>query len=215
MDYVLFLYGAVLFVAGYAFIWTLGGPTAKLVLTLGAYAYSPNYPRRPARGLSRLRRGHPDHRARTPGFNALQLAAPFPASCAHGYEHGDHHWYSCTGTSPFSDVPTVVVPALVRAEQAPDEYGAEHWGTLLAQMTTEERTIYSAQMVETYEATKAVERPALSALDEAVARFNAANAAGERRDAAALAGIGVNLLRRHGGEERWQTGQYPALVPTT
>lgn len=215
MDYVLYVYGSVVFVAAYGAVWNLSGQRGKLVLTLGAYSRHPRYvPQRP----NRLVRGHPDHRPRE-GYASwrdfLPAASPdlarprfIPIMAAEGSPLA----YALATASPeqlrgLDEAPTVTIPRLVHADI--EKPGAEGWGDLLADMNTEEREIYSAELVMVYESTKDIERPALEELDEIIARFTAANEAGERRDAAVLAGIGVNLAKRHGGADRWSTGQFP------
>lgn len=204
MDYVLYVYESAGCAAIWAAIWSLGGTRARLVLSLGAYALHPRYVA-PRRSRGRLRRGHPDHRDR----EYVNWKAFLPPA-------RDHDW---TDPAPartpaiagLGEVPTVIIPAyvphLVRADL--EQPGAEGWGDLLADMNTEEREIYSAELVEVYEDTKGIERPFLEGLDEVIARFTAANDAGERRDAAVLVGIGANLASRHGGHDRWSTGQFP------
>lgn len=181
MDYVLYTYGLVALGFIYGAIWTIGGQRARLVLTLGAYAFHPGYepPSRAWRRAQVHRRGHLPTADGAPSWHQY-VDRPAP------------------GTTPH----------LVRAEQGADQYGAEHWGGLLAEMNTEERAIYNAAMVETYEATKAVERPALTALDRAVADFTAALAKQEQREAAVFEGTWRNLFESHGGPERWKTGAY-------
>lgn len=199
MDYTLYVYGFVACAAVYAAVWTAGGQGARLVLSLGAYAYHPRYvpPSRAWRQARIMRREN--HTSAFPSWHDYFKAAEDPPRM-------------------IDIVDTVIIPlaleppALIHAEQAHDEYGAEHWGALLEAMNTEERTIYSAEVVEVYQQTKAVERPFLDALDAAVDRFAAAMAELDGRHAAMYAGVGVNLAKRHGGDDRWSTGQY-ALIP--
>lgn len=210
MDYyVLYVGGFALFASGYAAIWSLGGPVARTVLSLGAYAL------RPTR-KNRFRRGHADHRARRDDFDAATLLQ-LPAA-ADFYINGEPYWYgtevSCVDPVPVvtgTGETTTVAPHLVHAVQEADQYGAEHWGSLLTEMNTEERTIFSAEMVATYEATKGVERPFLGGLDAAVERFMRDLDRLERREAAAFEGVMHNVLNAHGGRDRWSTGQYPIL----
>jgi hypothetical protein len=207
MDYyVLYVGGFALFAAGYAAIWSLGGPVARTVLSLGAYQLRP-------RPKNRFRRGHADHRARRDDFEvATLLDLPAPRDYWHQTEKA--HVESVpvvTGTGET----TMVMPHLVHAVQETDQYGAEHWGSLLQDMTTEERTIFSAELVATYEQTKDVERPFLDSLDAAVERFMRDLDRLERREAAAFEGVMHNVLNAHGGRDRWSTGQYPILQTAT
>lgn len=201
VDYVLYTYGFLACAFVYAAAWTLGGPRARLVLSLGAYAYHPAYQPPSARWRRErieTRRGH------------VRPADHFPSWHQHFADSAD----SERPTPGIDNAPTVTVPTLVRAEMAADgsDTGAEHWGGLLREMSTEERAIYNAEMVETYEATKAVERPFQAALDDAIASFQSAVAEQEQREAAAFDGTWHNLMQRNGGHDRWATGQY-ALVP--
>lgn len=200
-DYVLYVYGAALFGAGYAFAWSLGGQRAKLALSLGLYALAPSYTP-PSRTW---RREQADHRRRdrSHDFDGWHdLIKPPPA----GEPDPAAFW---TSAAPTVVLPVVPGPRLVRAEI--DQPGAEHWGDLLTDMNTEERTVFSAELLETYEATKAIERPFLDDLDAAIERFTAAMGRLDRRTEAAFVGVGANLLRGHGGPDRWSTGQFPVL----
>lgn len=230
MTYVLCAYGFVLFAAVYGFIWTLGGPRAKLILSLGAYA--PRSARRPAR-LPRSHRGHPNHRDRR-----VELAdfADLLHAGEPRHAQGERPWWQDDRHTPGIDAaPTVTIPAthvpimiqagtpladlvaprphMVRADI--DQPGAEHWGDLLRDMNTEERTVYSPLLVVAYEETKEIERPFLAELDAAVDRFNAALERLDRRTEAAFVGVGANLLRGHGGPDRWSTGQFPIVERAT
>jgi hypothetical protein len=208
MDYVLYAYGAILFAFVYGAVWTAGGQRARLVLTLGAYAHHPAY-EPPSR---RWRRAQIRHREHT-------HATDFPSWHDYFATAADANVVNAqlraAATPGIDAAPTVALPTFVRAEMAADgsDTGAEHWGTLLAAMNTEERSVYSAELLATYHATKEIERPALSHLDQAVADFSAALAEQEQREAAAFAGTWHNLMSAHGGAERWATGQYARYEP--
>lgn len=214
MTYVLCAYGFALLGAGYVFIWTLGGRRAKTVLTLGFYR--PRAAHRAAPHGARARRGHPNHRDRRIDVTALAdlLTAAGPAHPPLGERSWWHDDYPTPGidAAPTVTIPvTSLPPHLVRAEI--DQPGAEHWGDLLSAMSTEERTVYSAEMVATYEATKGIERPFLEELDATMARFTADLERIGRRTEAAFVGVGANLLHGHGGSDRWSTGQFPLIEP--
>lgn len=189
MDYVLYVYGAAVFAFVWAAIYTLGGPTARLALTLGAYRYAPGY-RPPA--LNRFVRGHADHRARRADFDALALLDFEPA------------------LETLALAAAVPPPSLiVRAELT--EPGAEHWGDLLASMNTEEREIYNLEMYETHEAAKAVEREFLAGLDARIDAFLVQlDELLEVRTTVADQAHS-ELLERHGSADRWMTGQYSTI----
>jgi hypothetical protein len=194
MDYVLWAYAFVGCAAIYGAVWTAGGQRARLVLSLGAYTYHPSY-EPPSRTWRRNRATI--HRDRSHDFQGWQE-------------------FLDTQAEPMdTEAPTAILPTLVRDEMTEADTGAEHWGGLLGDMTTEERLVYNAAMLETYQETKAVERPALSALDQAVANFHAALAEQELREAAAFEGTWRNLYRSHGGHDRWATGQYAQYQPST
>lgn len=217
MDYVLYALYAALFAALYAAAWSLTGDRGRYALTLGLYAFHRRYTppsRRWRHARAESRRGH------------LRAADHFPSWHQYFAERED-----VPPTSALATVDTVVLPTfaeywspdglasvaspaphLVRAEQSVEEYGAEHWGGLLADMNTEERTVYSMELVEAYEATKAIERPFLDGLDAAIARFTVAMERLDRRTAAAFVGVGANLAKKHGGADRWSTGQFPLYV---
>ena len=81
----LYLYGFVASAALWWFVWSLGGTTARLVITAGLYRYHPRYqvtsymePAR-ARKLNRLLRGHADHRDRRIDSDSLLLEFTAPA----------------------------------------------------------------------------------------------------------------------------------------
>lgn len=197
MDYVLYTYGFVGFAALYAAAWTAGGQKARQVLSLGAYAFHPAYVP-PSRSW---RRDQIRHRARV-------RANDFPSWHAHFADAAAEQPGSAT---PGIDAaPTVALPTFVHAEMSADgsDTGVEHWGDLLRDMNTEEREIHSAELLETYYATKAHEHIFLDGLDEAVDRFAAAMTELEGRHAAVYAGTWHNLTERHGGADRWSTGQY-------
>ena len=241
MDYVLYVYGSVVVAAVYAAVWALAGPRTRLVLSLGAYAFHPHY-EPPSRRWRRERANLRGHRAAANAFpswhqyfadaaahhaRALTATAGLPPDVTLAYD--------TTPLTPGIDsAPTVTLPAtfvpilaqeetpladallgarLVRAEQSVTEYGAEHWGDLLAGMNTEERAVYNAAMVEVYEETKAPERAFLDGLDAAIARFTTAMERLDRRTEAAFVGVGANLARAHGGADRWSTGQFPLYEP--
>lgn len=173
----LYVYGFVAFAACWWFVWSLGGPTARLVITAGLYYFSPHYHvtsyMRPAvaRALNRSLRGHPDHRQRRVSSDAL-VAEFVPV-----------------GSNATTVVLDPTASVLVRAEMADDgsDVGAEHWGDLLRQMNTEERVIYDMERYLDHEAHMGVERKFLSGLDEAVAaviaHINAENEAADAREA--------------------------------
>lgn len=100
-------------------------------------------------------------------------------------------------------------PTIVHGEI--EEAGAEHWGDLLRDMSTEERTIYDLEMVATHEALKAPERALQSELDRTVARALAElereNEAAERR-----AQYWETTAARRGSFEDAPTGAYPMLA---
>jgi hypothetical protein len=174
-----------------------------MVLSLGVYAYHPRY-EPPSRAW---RRAQTDFRTSN---------HPHTFQGWHDYLADNADQAAATlsvPTAAIGNAPTVVLPTLVHAEQAPTQYGAEHWGDLLTDMSTEERSIYSAEILQVYQETKAVERPFLDGLDAAVERFHAAMAELDGRHSAMYVGMGVNLAKRHGGGERWSTGQY-AILPT-
>lgn len=203
MNYVLYVYGSVVLAAVYGAVWTVGGPGARMVLSLGTYAYHPSY-EPPSR---RWRRSQLHRRDRAHDFQGwhdfFAQAADAPSNTA------------SLSTATTAILPIVPGPTLMpRAEMTEADSGAEHWGDLLGAMRTEERTIFSAEMAEAYETTKAVERPALHSLDAAVAAFTAALAEQEQRESAAFEGTWHNLYEAHGGRHRWQTGQYEQIRPT-
>jgi hypothetical protein len=204
MDYVLYVDGGILFAFLYAAIWTAGGTRARLVLTLGAYVYHPNYDP-PSRAWRRSQVRHRDrnHATDFPSWH------DYFADAAVAHEVNTE----LREEAAVDSTPTATLPTFVAAEMAADgsDTGAEHWGGLLTAMNTEERLIYNAEILATYEATKAVERPALSHLDQAVADFHAGLAQQERRESAAFEGTWHNLFKAHGGADRWATGQYAVL----
>lgn len=137
---------------GFAAVWTacyhLGGQTARMVLTGGLYRLHPAY--RPLSGPNRLLRGHPDHRERRPDFAVDQLADFWP-------------------TPAVANVPAPAVAAtslVVHAELDDEHTGAEHWDTLLTDMTTEEREIYNLEMYQTHEQLMDIQREMYARSDD-------------------------------------------------
>jgi hypothetical protein len=221
MDYVLYVYVGALCAVVYAAIWSLAGQRTKVVLTLGAYAYHPRYvPPSGAWRRSQIRHRERNHATDFPGWHEYFADTADRLSATPGIDSAPTVVIPVTHVPIMAEVGTPAAAAitemihLVRAQQSTEEYGAEHWGDLLSEMNTEERAIYSAELVEVYEATKAPERDFLDGLDAAIDRFTAAMERLDRRTAAAFVGVGANLARAHGGPDRWSTGQFPVYEPT-
>jgi hypothetical protein len=206
VDYVLYLIAAVALLFVYGAVWTAGGQTARMVLSLGAYTFHPAYmpPSRRWR-LARIeaRRGH------------VRPADNFPSWHQH---FADLHSLPTTVLRTSDDRANgAAPPMLVQAEMNADgsDSGAEHWGRLLADMNTEERTVYNAQMVMDHEAAMTIERQFLADLDELAERFQKLLDEHVDQAMAAHAGVMANVTGQLGGAERWATGQFPIYAPET